>query len=112
MKTQETLTYMTNKNTRTKKTNKTTPATPRTLSTKSRYYGDFAAFTRTFDVRTSKVTKAGVRVSTTGSKKLTTVEILIPSTTIDGDNRVVKVTLTGRQAKAVYDTMERHYNTY
>jgi len=103
---------MTKKTTsRTAKRKKVLPVSARTLTTKSRLFNDLTT-TKTFDVRTSKTTKAGVRVSTTGSKKLTTVEILIPSTTVYGEDRVVKVTLTGRQAKAVFDTMERHYNTF
>lgn len=65
---------------------------------------------KVFHVRTSHSTKAGVRVENRGGKKGSQLDILVPSTTIDGTPRTVKVSLTGRQARALYATLNRFYS--
>lgn len=81
----------------------------RKTTTKSRYYNKFADQKNTFSVRTTQSTKAAILVDSGGNKKATTVEVILPSTTVHGSKRMVKLTLTGRQAKAIFDTLARHY---
>ncbi len=82
----------------------------KTKETKSKLYNGLSNTDATFNVRTTPSTKAGVRVISRGAKKASRVEIVVPSTTIDGSPRVVKLTLTGRQARALFETLDRHYN--
>lgn len=79
-----------------------------TRVTKSKLY-DQLSNTPTFEVRTKHSTAAGVRVESHGVKKGSTVEILLPSTTITGGKRIVKIDMTGRQARAIYETLARHF---
>lgn len=62
-----------------------------------------------FFVRTTAGTQAGVLAATYGNKKGGFVAILLPSTTIEGRQRTVKVCLSGRQAKVLFDTLAKHY---
>lgn len=80
------------------------------IVTKSKLYNRLDRSNKSFDVRTERSTKAGVRIETRGTKKLTNVEIILPSTTNDGEDRMVRVTMTGRQARAVFETLSRHYD--
>lgn len=66
---------------------------------------------KTFHVRTSHSSRAGVRVTDPGTKKGVTVDILVPSTSIDGTERIVKMSMTGRQARALFATLHRYYET-
>jgi hypothetical protein len=77
--------------------------------TKSKLYNKLAT-RKTFEVRTTLSTAAGVKIETYGAKKGSTVEVLLPSTTHEGSNRTVKVQMTGRQARALYETLSRHFN--
>jgi len=76
--------------------------------TKSKLY-DKLADKATFAVRTTHSTAAGVRVESHGTKKGSSVEVLLPSTTITGGKRVVKVEMSGRQARALYETLSKHF---
>lgn len=78
------------------------------IVTKSKLYNRLDR-ERSFEVRTTRSTKAGVRVETRGLKKLTNIEIILPSTTSDGEERTVRLSLTGRQARAIYETLGNHY---
>jgi len=62
-----------------------------------------------FFVRTTAGTQAGIMAATLGNKKGGFVEILLPSTTIEGRKRTVKVYLSGRQARVLFDTLSKHY---
>lgn len=84
---------------------------PSTRTTKSKLYNRLATTKNVFHVRTTPDTQAGIRVESKGAKKRSTVELLLPSTTLDGNRRMVKVQLTGRQAKALFDTLYRHYES-
>lgn len=88
----------------TKRTSKKTVYT-----TTSKLYNRLAETENVFHVRTTPDTQAGVKIQSKGAKKRSTVELLLPSTTLDGAKRMVKVQLTGRQAKALFDTLHRHY---
>jgi len=80
-------------------------------TTTSKLYSRLSNNENIFQVRTTPgSTQAGVRVATRGVHKGSTVEILLPSTTVDGRDRTVMVGLTGRQARAIYETLARHYD--
>lgn len=64
---------------------------------------------KTFHVRTSHSSKAGVRIIDPGTKKGVMVDILVPSTSVDGSDRIVKMSMTGRQARALFATLRRYY---
>jgi len=80
-------------------------------TTTSKLYNRLSNNENIFHVRTTPgSTQAGVRVAGKGAKKGSTVEILLPSTSIDGLDRTVMVGLTGRQARAIYETLNRYYH--
>lgn len=78
------------------------------IVTKSKLYNRLAD-ERSFEVRTTRSTKAGVRIESRGLKKLVNVELILPSATHDGEERTVRVSMTGRQARAIYETLTNHY---
>lgn len=63
-----------------------------------------------FAVATDNSTRAGVKIETRGAKKQTSVEVILPSTSSSGEDRLVKVTMSGRQARALYQTLRDFYD--
>lgn len=59
-----------------------------------------------FEVRTPHSTKAGIRIESLGTKKGSSVELLLPSMALNG---IVKLKLTGRQAKSLFCTLKNYY---
>lgn len=78
------------------------------IITKSKLYNRLDR-ERAFEVRTTRSTQAGVRIESRGQKKLVNVELILPSTTSDGEERTVRLNMTGRQARALYETLSNHY---
>ncbi len=64
-----------------------------------------------FSVRTNRSTRAGVKIERTGDKKQTVVEVVLPSTSATGEDRLVKVTMSGRQARALLSTLREFYDS-
>lgn len=85
------------------------PARKTKVTVKSKLFNKLNNTKNVFSVRTEKNTKAGIRVSKNGTKKQIVVDVLVPSTTIDGSPRVVKMSLSGRQAYALYRTLDKFY---
>lgn len=84
--------------------------TPR-IVTKSKLYNRLDRSNKSFAVRTTeRSTQAGVLIESRGTKKRTNVQLLLPSTSNDGESRTVRVNMTGRQARAFYETLARHYD--
>jgi hypothetical protein len=73
------------------------------IVTKSRYFNRIAEG-KSVDVEVDQDTLAGVRVVERGSKKRTEVEVLLPR-----GSKNVRLTLTGRQAKSIFNTLANHY---
>lgn len=78
------------------------------IVTKSKLFNRLAK-DASFDVRTNHSTQAGVKITTSGTKKGTQVEVVLPSTNSSGEDRVIHLTMTGRQARALYETLNSHY---
>lgn len=74
------------------------------IVTKSRYFSRVQD-SKTVDVLTEDSTLAGVRVTDLGNKKGDEVEIFLPR----GD-KMVRVVLSGRQGRSVFNTLARHYD--
>lgn len=62
-----------------------------------------------FSVAVDHDTRAGVKIESRGSKKQTSVEVILPSTSSTGEDRLVRVTMSGRQARALYQTLSEFY---
>lgn len=77
--------------------------------TKSKLYNRLTNTDKVFSVRTSRSTKAGVKVVEKGEKKGMELHLAVPSTTINGEERIVYMVLSGRQARAIFETLDRHY---
>lgn len=92
------------------KNNNTTrnSTTTRRRTIKSKLYNKLSEG-NTFSVRTTLTTQAGVKIEDQGNKKGSIIEVILPSTTITGAKRSVKVQMTGRQARALYETLSRYY---
>lgn len=96
--------------TRTTKANKpVVKAAPR-KQTKSKLYSGLDRVVGTWDLRVASSTKIGVKVSSRGTKKGTLVQMILPSTTPEGLPCTVRVNLSGRQARAVFETLGKHQN--
>ncbi len=80
------------------------------LTTKSKLYKNLDGVIGTWNVRVASSSRVGVKVSSLGTKKGSVVEMILPSTTPEGVPCTVRVCLTGRQARAVYETLARHQN--
>lgn len=74
------------------------------IVTRSRYFNRVVA-TKTVDVPTDDSTLAGVRVTQLGNKKGDEVELFLPR-----GNRMVRVVLSGRQGRSVFNALARHYD--
>lgn len=79
------------------------------ITTRSKLYNRLAKRGKSFSVRTETSTQAGVLIESRGSKKRVNIELILPSTDTDGSDRTVRVNMTGRQARAIYETLTRHY---
>jgi len=77
-------------------------------SAKSRLFSGLDKVIGTWDLRVASSTKIGVRVSSRGTKKGSLVEMILPSTTPDGIPCTVRVSLSGRQARAVFETLSKY----
>lgn len=65
-----------------------------------------------FTVRTAELTDIGVAVEQSGSKKATTLEIIVPARrSYRGSRRAGRVVLNGRQARELFETLRVHYET-
>lgn len=91
--------------------NKTTRSTERNnrkkncIIAKNESFSSFDKEEKSFVVRTTKSTKLGVKVSRKGLKKGMNVELIVPSTSLDGTDRSVRLELTGRQVMSIYNTL-------
>ncbi len=74
------------------------------IVTKSRYFNRVASG-KSVDVEVDQDTLAGVRVIERGSKKRTEVEVLLPR-----GSKNVRLTLSGRQARSIFNTLANHYD--
>ena len=95
--------------TSTTKTKKVSP-TVRKAQTKSKLYSNLNKEVGTWNLRVASSTRIGVKVFSKGTKKGSVVEMILPSTTPEGVPCTVRVCLSGRQARAVYETLARHQN--
>ena len=77
---------------------------------KSKLFNKLSRTANVFHVRTSNSTQAGIKVEESGNKKRTMVEMVLPSTDIDGKYRVVRVLMSGRQARAFAGVLNQYYN--
>lgn len=76
--------------------------------TKSKLYNKLDRVIGTWNLRVASSTKVGVKVSTRGTKKGSVVEMILPSTTPQGLPCTVRVSLSGRQARAIMETLSDH----
>ncbi len=75
----------------------------RKIVTRSRYFNQFSTG-KSVDVSTDPSSLAGVRVQERGNKKGTEVELFLPN-----GAKSVRISMSGRQAKSVFNTLLRHY---
>ncbi|MEK6884815.1 MAG: hypothetical protein AABY22_34605 [Nanoarchaeota archaeon] len=73
------------------------------IVTRSRYFNQFSRG-KSVDVSIDSSTLAGVRVQERGNKKGTEVELFLPN-----GSKNVRISMTGRQAKSIVNTLLRHY---
>lgn len=64
-----------------------------------------------FNVVTSDVNQIGVAVIQSGSKKATTMRLLVPGRTLRGSRRAAALSLNGAQARQLFETLSKHYAT-
>lgn len=64
-------------------------------------------------VRTdSNSNSIGVQISSEGDRQAMDVRVLIPFTTDSGNQIPADLHLTGRQARTLYETLDRYYRCY
>lgn len=76
------------------------------VSVKNRTYKTLANNEKTFVVRTTKSSQVGVKFLKTGLKKAISVELVLPSTTLDGSERTVRLNLSGRQFSSLVNAYD------
>jgi hypothetical protein len=67
----------------------------------------------TMRVRTDRDSNTiGVHISSEGDRQAMDVRVLIPFTTDNGNQIPADLHLTGRQARTLYETLDRYYRCY
>jgi len=62
-------------------------------------------------VKSDSSTAIGVRIDQEGTKKAVNVRVLLPFLTERGNQVPADVRLTGSQARQLYETLRKHYET-
>lgn len=63
-------------------------------------------------VKSDPAPAIGVRIDQEGSKKAVSVRVLLPFLTERGNQVPADVRLTGSQARQLYETLRKHYETF
>lgn len=61
-------------------------------------------------ITTADSTRAGVRIEEVGNKQGIEVELLIPIVNNNNDEGVLRLSISGRQARALYTSLNRFYS--